>query len=141
MKKKMYAWVFSFLCLFMVSFMGVPAKAEVIHETDLEEYILKEMSEAHVMSMGVSIVSTERELYCASYGAETQTDRDYVLGELTQSFTAAAIMHMAEDAESEFSSNCLDDMIFLTFLPIEPQAIEKAITEINNMILRTEETT
>ena len=99
MKKKMYAWVFSFLCLFMVSFMGVPAKAEVIHETDLEEYILKEMSEAHVMSMGVSIVSTERELYCASYGAETQTDRDYVLGELTQSFTAAAIMHMAEDAE------------------------------------------
>lgn len=52
-----------------------------------------------------------------------------------------ALAHMAEDAESEFSSNCLDDMIFLTFLPIEPQTIEKAITEINNMILRTEETT
>lgn len=99
MKKRMYAWALSLLCLFMVSFVGVPAKAEVIHETDLEEYILKEMSEAHVMSMGVSIVSAQREVYCASYGAETQTDRDYVLGELTQSFTAAAVMHMAEDAE------------------------------------------
>jgi hypothetical protein len=52
-----------------------------------------------------------------------------------------ALAHMAEDAESEFSGNCLEDMTFLTFLPIEPQTIEKAITEINNMILRTEETT
>lgn len=99
MKKKMYAWVLSIVCL-LVAFLGkMPVRAEVIHETDLEEYILKEMSEAHVMNMGVSIVSPEREVYCANYGAETQTDRDYVLGELTQSFTAAAIMCMVEDSE------------------------------------------
>ncbi|MBR1743807.1 MAG: beta-lactamase family protein, partial [Lachnospiraceae bacterium] len=99
MKKKVLVCFLSVLCLFMLPGVYIPAKAEVIHEIDLEEYILKEMSEAHVMSMAISIVSPEREVYCASYGSETQTDRDYVLGELTQSFTAAAIMHLSEDSE------------------------------------------
>lgn len=91
--------VLSLACAASLLLGGVGAKAEVIHEKDLEDYILSQMTSAHVTGMSISIVSSEKELYCAAYGAAEKTTKDYVLGDLSKSFTAAAIMRLAEDAE------------------------------------------
>ena len=91
--------VLSLACAASVLFGGVGAKAEVIHEKSLEEYILSQMTSAHVTGMSISIVSSEKELYCAAYGAAEKTTRDYILGDLSKSFTAVAIMRLAEDSE------------------------------------------
>ncbi len=91
--------VLSLACAASVLFGAVGAKAEVIHEKDLEDYILSQMTSAHVTGMSISIVSSEKELYCAAYGAAEKTTRDYILGDLSKSFTAAAIMRLAEDSE------------------------------------------
>lgn len=99
MKRKWSKIILSFICGASLIFGGVGAKAEVIHETDLEKYIMGQMSSAHVTGMSISIVSADRELYCAAYGAAGKTTKDYVLGDLSKSFTAAAIMRLAEDSE------------------------------------------
>lgn len=91
--------VLSFACAASLLFGAVGAKAEVIHEKDLEKYILSQMTSAHVTGMSISIVSSEKELYCAAYGAAEKTTKDYILGDLSKSFTAAAIMRLAEDSE------------------------------------------
>ena len=85
--------VTSILCTSAVS------RAEVIHETDLEEYIMQEISSANVLGMGMTIVSADKELYCAAYGMAQKTDADYVIGNLSKSITAAGIMRMSEDSE------------------------------------------
>lgn len=91
--------VLSLACVASLLFGAVGAKAEVIHEKDLEDYILSQMTSTHVTGMSISIVSSEKELYCAAYGAAEKTTKDYILGDLSKSFTAAAIMRLAEDSE------------------------------------------
>ena len=54
--------VLSLACAASVLFGAVGAKAEVIHEKSLEEYILSQMTSAHVTGMSISIVSSEKEL-------------------------------------------------------------------------------
>ncbi|MCD7826772.1 MAG: serine hydrolase [Clostridiaceae bacterium] len=99
MRRKVIACFAAYLCLTAVFCTGIAAKAEVIHETDLEEYIIEEMTDAHVLGMSASIVNTEKELYCASFGMADSTEYDYVLGDLSKSFTAAGIMHLVEEEE------------------------------------------
>ena len=99
MKRKWCKIVLAFACMASLFLGAVGAEAEVIHERELEDYILSQMSPAHVSGMSISIVSSEKELYCAAYGGAQKTTRDYILGDLSKSFTAAAIMRLAEDSE------------------------------------------
>lgn len=69
------------------------------HEYNIEEYVLKEMEKAHIPGMNMSIVSDEKEIYSATFGANASTDVDFVLGSLTHSITALGIMRMVEDGE------------------------------------------
>lgn len=96
MKKKIMGLWIACLCAVSMLLTGTVSHAEVIHETDLEKYILEEMSAAHVLGMSISIVNPNKELYCAAYGQAQNTDMDYVLGGTTKSLTATAILHMAE---------------------------------------------
>lgn len=59
---------------------------------------------------------------------------------ILQSYTPA-LAQMAQDAESEFSGSGLAGIRALSFLPADPQGLEKAISEIKDLIIRTEEIT
>ena len=126
MKRRIIALFIAVFALSNLCFMNMPARAEVIHENDLEKYILKELKETHVLSMGISIVSPERELYCAAYGNQTDTEAKYVLGELTQSLTAAAVLQLAEDSELH-----LDDPVG-DYLPAYKEVANVTIRELLN---------
>ena len=99
MKSKLCKAVVCFLCVAAMLSGTADAKTTSVHEKDLEDYVLSQMSPAHVSGMSISIVNSEKELYCAAYGVAGKTSKDYVLGDLSKSFTAAAIMRLAEDSE------------------------------------------
>ena len=52
-----------------------------------------------------------------------------------------ALAQMIQDTESEFSGSGLAGIRALSFLPADPQGLEKAISEIKDLIIRTEEIT
>ncbi len=108
MKKRVTAAFAAFLCIMSVLGSNMQAKAADIHETELEDYILEEMSAAHIPGMAISIVSGQRERYCAAYGSAQRTEADYVLGSLSKSFTAAAILNMVEDDDLSLDDKVSD---------------------------------
>lgn len=124
MKRKIIAFAVACMMLFLCS--DVSAGAEVIHETELEDYIMQEMSSANILGMGISIVSPDKELYCAAYGASRETQADYVLGSVSKSFTAAGIMRMVEDGDIS-----LTDTIS-KYLPGYKEAADITIQELLN---------
>lgn len=90
------------VCIMVLSMFLPPASmvyAAGYHEYDMEKYVLQEMDAANIMGISMSVVSDEKEIYSAAFGADIATEDDYVLGSLTQSMTALAVMRMAEDGE------------------------------------------
>lgn len=124
MGRKLTALILSAACCMSALFSGSSVQAKVIHETDLEDYIMEEMSAANILGMGISIVSADKELYCAAYGTAHKTDSDYVLGELSKSFTAAGIMRMAEDGDLSLEDKVSD------YLPEYKSVSDVAVKEL-----------
>lgn len=124
MGRKLTALILSFVCFMSVFCSGSAVQARVIHETDLEDYIMEEMSAANILGMGISIVSADKELYCAAYGTAHKTSSDYVLGDLSKSFTAAAIMRMVEDGDLSLEDKVSD------YLPKYKSISDVAIQEL-----------
>lgn len=108
MRKKVMAVMAAIECAISILCTSAAGRADSIHEKELEEYIIEEMSAANIPGMGISIVSSEKELYCAAYGAAQETESDYVLGSLSKSFTAAAVMHLQEEEELSLEDTVSD---------------------------------
>lgn len=99
MKRRIVAALLAVLCSVSVLCTGATAGTPSIHENELEKYILKEMSDANILGLGISVVSAEKELYCAAYGTVADTGSDFVLGPVSKTFTAAAIMQLSENGD------------------------------------------
>lgn len=99
MKRRIVAALLAVLCSVSVLCTGATAGTPSIHENELEKYILKEMSDANILGLGISVVSAEKELYCAAYGTVADTGSDFVLGPVSKAFTAAAIMQLSENGD------------------------------------------
>lgn len=108
MRKNLIAGITLVVCIVSVLCTSIGAKAESVQERELENYIINALSAANIPGMGISIVSAEKELYCAAYGAAQETESDYVLGSLSKSFTAAAIMHLQEEEELSLDDKVSD---------------------------------
>lgn len=126
MRKKIMALAIALSCVASTLGSSVSTKAAAIHETELEEYIMEEMASANILGMGISIVSADKELYCAAYGAAKETEADYVLGSISKSFTAAGIMRMVEDGDLTLEDTVSD------YLPEYKEAADITIQELLN---------
>ena len=134
MRRRIIIMGMALLCTFSL-FMGMIANAKTktsgVHQNQLEEYILKEMPEAHVPGMTISIVNDNRELYCAAYGTVQKTEADFTMGALSQTITAAAILHLHEEDELK-----LDDTVgdYLTdYHSAEAVTIEQLLTHTSGL--------
>ena len=134
MRRRIIIMGMALLCTFSL-FMGMIAntktKTSGVHQNQLEEYILKEMPEAHVPGMTISIVNDNRELYCAAYGTVQKTEADFTMGALSQTITAAAILHLQEEDELK-----LDDTVgdYLTdYHSAEAVTIEQLLTHTSGL--------
>ena len=126
MRKKLMALTLALTCMISTLGSSISTKATAIHETELEEYIMEEMASANILGMGISIVSADKELYCAAYGAAKDTEADYVLGSISKSFTAAGIMRMVEDGDLSLKDTVSD------YLPEYKAAGDITIQELLN---------
>lgn len=128
MKKKIRNLMIVVCSLAAVLCTGILPAANVqaaqIQEKELEEYIMDGIAKAHIPGMSISIVNEEKELYCASFGVSNGTSSDYVLGSVSKSFTAAAIMRMVEDSELR-----LEDTVS-NYLPQYKEIAEVTIGEL-----------
>lgn len=112
-------------CVIAVTVVAVPAatvQAAGYHEYDMEDYVIQEMDAANIMGISMSVVSDEKEIYSAAFGADTQTGDDYILGSLVQSMTALSILRMVEDGEIQLNdilSEYLPDYTNLQNVTIE----------------------
>lgn len=103
------------------------AQAAGYHEYDMENYVVREMDAGNIMGISMSVVSDEKEIYSAAFGADVQTGNDYVLGSLVQSMTALSVLRMVEDEELR-----LDDTLS-EYLPdyskLQNVTIEELLTQ------------
>lgn len=120
----------AFLACVMVASTMMPfitAQAAGYHEYDMEDYVVQEMDAANIMGISMSVVSDEKEIYSAAFGADAQTGDDYVLGSLVQSMTALSVLRMVEDEELQ-----LDDTLS-EYLPeytgLQNVTIEELLTQ------------
>ncbi|MDE6851053.1 MAG: beta-lactamase family protein [Lachnospiraceae bacterium] len=117
-------------CVVVMTVVVVPVisvQAAGYHEYDMEDYVVQEMDAANIMGISMSVVSDEKEIYSAAFGADAQTGDDYILGSLVQSMTALSVLRMVEDGEIQ-----LNDMLS-EYLPeystLQNVTIEELLTQ------------
>lgn len=118
------------VCVMVTAAMVAPfstVQAAGYHEYDMEDYVIQGKDAANIMGISMSVVSDEKEIYSAAFGADAQTGDDYVLGSLVQSMTALSILRMVEDEELD-----LDDTLS-EYLPdytgLQNVTIEELLTQ------------
>lgn len=97
--KRMVAGLLSCALAVMAVLPASVVQAAGYHEYEMEKYVMQEMDAANCMGISMSVVSDEKEIYSAAFGADSQTGDDYVIGSLVHSMTALSILRMAEDEE------------------------------------------
>ncbi|MDR1001854.1 MAG: beta-lactamase family protein [Oscillospiraceae bacterium] len=80
---------------------------------ELEQFIQTEFAKTHIPGMSVSIVDADSTLFTGTYGNVSDTRTSFILGSITKSFTAVAIMQLAEQGLVDVNSP------FVTYLPEE----------------------
>lgn len=93
------------LCLLFILLFGlcscsnaknVEVEAENQLLQDLESYIVDEFEKSHLPGMSFEIVDEDSVLFEGSYGEAESSDQPFILGSLSKSFTALAIMQLEE---------------------------------------------
>ena len=96
MNKRVIAVFFALIMIFTNS---NAAYAKNYHEDDIEKYIVEQMLAADIPGMSMSIVTSGREVYSASFGDVPNTTSDLEIGSLSKNFTALAAMQLIEDGK------------------------------------------
>jgi CubicO group peptidase (beta-lactamase class C family) len=107
--------------LLMILF-SVTVNADAIGSTEteeLEQFIQTEFAKTHIPGMSVAIVDADSTLFTRAYGGVTDTRTSFILGSLSKSFTAVAVMQLAEQGKINLNSP------FITYLPDEQNADSK----------------
>lgn len=78
------------------------------HENDIEKYIIGQLSNAKIPGGEVSIVTSGKEVYSASYGDVPQTDSDLKIGLLSRIFTSISILQLADSKKITLDTNISD---------------------------------
>ncbi|MEG2859435.1 MAG: serine hydrolase domain-containing protein [Clostridia bacterium] len=66
---------------------------------ELDAYIQQEFKKTHIPAMSVEIVDAQGVAFSGSYGEGSTLDTPYILGSISKSFTAVAIMQLVEQGK------------------------------------------
>jgi CubicO group peptidase (beta-lactamase class C family) len=82
----------------------------------LEQFIQTEFAKTHIPGMSVAIVDADSTLFTGTYGDVRDTRTSFILGSISKSFTATAIMQLVEQGLIDIN------LPFVTYLPEEENA-------------------
>lgn len=105
MKKRFLSVVFALIL--SLSFAG-NAFAASYHENDIEKYIIGQLSNAKIPGGEISIVTSGKEVYSASFGDVPETNSDLKIGSLSKIFTSISILQLIDSNKISLDTNIVD---------------------------------
>ena len=90
---------------------GVEARQDLTN--GLGDYIESEFDKTHIPGMSVEIVDATQVLFAETYGNCETLEQPFIIGSISKSFTALAIMQLVEQGQIELTapiSNYLRDI-------------------------------
>lgn len=100
--------------------------AEIPAHDSLDAYIEEEFQKTHIPGMSVQIVSADEVLFAETYGDCESLDSAFILGSISKSFTAAAIMQLAEQGRLDLDAPMAD------YLPEVKQSCRTTVRQLLN---------
>ncbi|MDR0952440.1 MAG: beta-lactamase family protein [Oscillospiraceae bacterium] len=116
------------LAILLLTLFAIPITANALSVTntsrgigetsseELEQFIQTEFAKTHIPGMSVAIVDAGSTMFTGAYGDVRDTRTSFILGSISKSFTAAAIMQLVEQGKVDLDSP------FVTYLPEEENA-------------------
>lgn len=105
MKKRFLSVVLALIL--SLSFAG-NAFAASYHESDIEKYIIGQLSNAKIPGGEISIVTSGKEVYSASFGDVPETNSDLKIGSLSKIFTSISILQLIDSKKISLDTNIAD---------------------------------
>lgn len=81
------------------------ASAMGYHESDIEKYIMGQLSNAKIPGGSVSIVTSGKEVYSASFGDVPETTSDLKIGSVSKVFTSLAVLQLADSKKLKLDTS------------------------------------
>lgn len=78
------------------------------HENDIEKYIIGQLSNAKIPGGEISIVTSGKEVYSASFGDVGKTDSDLKIGSLSKIFTSVSTLQLIDTKKISLDTNIKD---------------------------------
>lgn len=101
--------VLTFMLAFVLSLSFVTtASAMGYHESDIEKYIMGQLSNAKIPGGSVSIVTSGKEVYSASFGDVPETTSDLKIGSVSKVFTSLAVLQLADSKKLKLDTSVSD---------------------------------
>lgn len=98
--------VLTFMLAFVLSLSFVTtASAMGYHESDIEKYIMGQLSNAKIPGGYVSIVTSGKEVYSASFGDVPETTSDLKIGSVSKVFTSLAVLQLADSKKLKLDTS------------------------------------
>lgn len=98
--------VLTFMLAFVLSLSFVTtASAMGYHESDIEKYIMGQLSNAKIPGGSVSIVTSGKEVYSASFGDVPETTSDLKIGSASKVFTSLAVLQLADSKKLKLDTS------------------------------------
>ena len=100
------------LCLFL-GVIGISASAAETKITDyssIDKQIAEDVEKNHIPAMAVAVVDKDSVLFEKAYGNCESIDQPFIIGSMSKSFTAIAIMQLYEQGKIDLN-NPIDDYI------------------------------
>ena len=98
--------VLTFMLAFVLSLSFVTtASAMGYHESDIEKYIMGQLSNAKIPGGSVSIVTSGKEVYSASFGDVPETTSDLKICSVSKVFTSLAVLQLADSKKLKLDTS------------------------------------
>lgn len=98
--------VLTFMLAFVLSLSFVTtASAMGYHESDIEKYIMGQLSNAKIPGGSVSIVTSGKEVYSASFGDVPETTSDLKIGSVSKVFTSLAVLQLVDSKKLKLDTS------------------------------------
>lgn len=111
MKRKIRQIISVILLLFYVAAVGynpVLANERGGDFSGIDSQLRKEIEELHIPGMAIAIVDSKEVLFAETYGNCDSIDAPFIIGSLSKSFTALAVMQLVEEGKIDLDTKISD---------------------------------
>lgn len=100
--------ILSLICVIAIWYKPVLANEKSSNYSDMDSRLKKEIKELHIPGMAIAIVDSKEVLFSETYGNCDNLDTPFIIGSLSKSFTALAVMQLVEEEKVDLDTTISD---------------------------------